>query len=165
MPDTGGVLILDPSDRIEPIIKFRFALTMTGKSGTVNVIGWFTECNGLTIEREPIPYKEGGVNDYVHQLPGRITQSRVTLKRGLADNALWDWFQAGLYDGKVERRNVSIILYNSNLTKKKQWDLDSAFPVKWTGPDFQSDTNQVAVEALELVHHGLSMKDWSNTEA
>jgi phage tail-like protein len=165
MPDTGGVLILDPSDRIEPIVKFRFALTMTGKSGKVNVIGWFTECNGLTIEREPIPYKEGGVNDFEHQLPGRVKQSRVTLKRGLADNSLWDWFQEGLYDGKVERRNVSIILYNSDLTKKKQWDLDSAFPVKWTGPDFQSDTNQVAVETLELVHHGLSMKDWAATEA
>ncbi len=165
MPDTGGVLILDPSDRIEPIVKFRFALTMTGKNGKVDVVGWFTECNGLTIEREPVGYKEGGVNDFEHQFSGRVKQSRVTLKRGLADNALWDWFQEGLYDGKVERRNVSIILYNSDLTKKKQWDLDSACPVKWTGPDFQSDTNQAAVEALELVHHGLSMKDWSNVQA
>jgi phage tail-like protein len=162
MAEDEAVLKLDPVNRVDPVVKFRFALTMTTKGKPVDVLGWFTECSGLTVERESKSYEEGGVNAYVHQLPGRVKQSRITLKRGLADNALWDWFKAGLFDGKVERRNVSIVLYNSNLTMKKQWDLDSAFPVKWTGPDFQSDTNQVAIEAVELVHHGLSMKDWSN---
>lgn len=145
-------------DRIDPVIKFRFAVKI--KDVTV---GWFTECAGLSVERETVSHAEGGINDYVHQLPGRVKQSRITLKRGLADNALWDWFQAGLYDGKVERHNISIILYNSNLTQKKQWDLDNAFPVKWTGPDFQSDSNQTSVETLEIVHHGLKMIDWANT--
>ena len=145
------------TDRVDPVVKFRFSVQI--KDVTV---GWFTDCNGLSLEREIVTQAEGGVNDYTHQLPGRVKQSRLTLKRGFADNALWNWFQQGLYDGKVERHNISIILYNSDLTKKKQWDLDSAYPVKWTGPDFQSDSNQVSVETLELVHHGLKMIDWAN---
>ncbi len=67
-----------------------------------------------------------------------------------------------MYDGKVERRNISIILYNSDLTKKKWWDLENAFPVKWTGPSFASDKADVTVESMEIVHHGLKMNDWAN---
>jgi len=145
------------TDRVDPIVKFRFAI----KIGDATV-GWFTECSGLSIERKTLPRPEGGINDYTHQLPSRVEQSKVTLKRGLADNVLWDWFEKGLYDGKVERHNISIILYNSDLTKKKQWDLDNAYPVKWSGPDFQSDSNQAAIEILELVHHGLKMIDWAS---
>jgi len=144
------------SERVDPVVKFRFSVKIKDA-----VVGWFTDCSGLTVERETVQHPEGGINDYVHQLPGRVKQSRVTLKRGLADNALWDWFEKGLYDGKVERNNITIILYNSDLSKKKQWDLENAYPVKWTGPDFQSDSNQAAVESLEIVHHGLTMRDWA----
>ena len=144
------------SERVDPVVKFRFSVKIKDA-----VVGWFTDCSGLTVERETVQHPEGGINDYVHQLPGRVKQSRVTLKRGLADNALWSWFEKGLYDGKVERNNITIILYNSDLSKKKQWDLESAYPVKWTGPDFQSDSNQATVESLEIVHHGLKMRDWA----
>jgi phage tail-like protein len=144
------------SERVDPVVKFRFSVKIKDA-----VVGWFTDCSGLTVERETLPQSEGGINDYVHQLPGRVKQSRVTLKRGLADNALWDWFEKGLYDGKVERNNITIILYNSDRTKKKQWDLENAYPVKWTGPDFQSDSNQATIESLEIVHHGLTMRDWA----
>jgi len=137
------------NERVEPATGFRFAVKVEGV-----VTGWFVKCSGLTVEREPIPYKEGGVNDYVHQLPGPITQARITLEHGLADNKLWDWFQEGLYDGKVKCRHVSVILYNPDLTQNKQWDLDNAYPLKWTGPDFQSDTDQVAIETLEIASGG-----------
>jgi phage tail-like protein len=145
------------ANRVDPVVKFRFAVQISGVT-----VGWFTECSGLSVERETVSHSEGGTNDYVHQLPGRVKQARVTLKRGLADNALWSWFEKGLYDGKVERHNISIILYNSDLTKKKQWDLEKAYPVKWSGPDFQSDSNQATIETVELVHHGLKMIDWAN---
>jgi phage tail-like protein len=145
------------NERVDPVAKYKFWVEVKDV-----VAAWFTECSGLSVEREAIPQKEGGVNDYVHQLPGRISYSRITLKWGVADNKLWDWFQKGLYDGKVERHNISIILYNADRSKAKRWDLTGAYPVKWTGPDFQSDSNQIAVETLEIVHHGMTMNDWTN---
>jgi phage tail-like protein len=146
------------AERVDPVAGFRFAVEIGGI-----LQGWFTDCGGLNVTRKTETHKEGGVNDYVHQLPAGIEYSNVTLKRGIADNALWDWFQKGLYDGKVERRSVSIILYNQDHTKAKRWNLTDAYPVKWTGPDLKTDSSQAAIETLELVHHGMEMTDWTNT--
>jgi phage tail-like protein len=132
-------------ERVDPIARFRYAVEIEGI-----VAGYFAECGGLTVEREVIPRPEGGVNDYVYQLPGRVSYSRITLKRGIADNVLWNWFQKGLYDGQVERHNVSIILYNVDRTEAKRWSLADAYPVKWTGPDFQADSDQLGIETLEI---------------
>ena len=145
------------TERVDPVSGFRFAVSVQGKE----IKGWFTECSGLTISRKLEPQPEGGVNNFVHQLPGRIEQSRVTLKHGLAGNELWDWFQEGLYDGNVTRKTVTIKLYSTDLKQFREWTLDQAYPVKWTGPTLNSANNEVAIETLELVHHGLQMKDWS----
>jgi phage tail-like protein len=146
-----------PAQRVDPIVGFRFGVEIKGV-----VQGWFTECSGLSIEREVYPHQEGGTNDYEYKLPGRVKYSNITLKRGIADSELWDWFQKGLYDGKVERRDVSIILYSGDRKKAKRWNLTNTYPIKWTGPDFKTEGNQVAIEALEIVHHGLEMTDWTN---
>jgi phage tail-like protein len=132
----------DPADLIA---KFRFGVEIQGV-----VVGWFTECSELSLEREVIPLKEGGVNDYVHQLPSRVSYSAITLKRGLADNVLWDWFQKGLYDGKVELHNVSIVLYGGDRAETRRWNLVDAYPVKWTGPELKGDSDDLAVETLEI---------------
>ena len=141
----------------DPVSGFRFGIEIKGI-----ICGWFTECGGLTVERQVIPHSEGGVNDFVHQLPGRIKYTNVTLKRGVADDVLWDWFQEGLYDGKVKRLPVSIILYDGQRTKAKRWNLRDAYPVKWVGPDLKAESTQVAIESLEIVHHGLEMTGWTD---
>lgn len=137
------------SESSDPVSKYHFVVQIQGLE-----IGWFTECSGLTVERGVIARPEGGVNDYVAQLPGPITYSKITLKRGLADNVLWDWFRTGWYDGKVARRNVTIVLLNPNHTVARHWDMTNAYPVRWIGPNFQSDSAQVGVETLELVSGG-----------
>jgi phage tail-like protein len=143
-------------ERLEPVPVFRFNVEIEGI-----IKGWFEDCGGLSVERTVKTYEEGGVNDYVHQLPGRVKYSNVTLKRGIASNELWGWFREGLYDGKVKRKNVTIILYNGERTKAKRWNLTDAYPVKWTGPDLKTDSNQIAVETLEIVHHGMEMTAWT----
>ena len=143
------VTISDPNSRSDPIPGFGFAVQI-GE----DIKGWFTECSGITVEREVKAYQEGGVNDYVHQLPGRIKQSNITLKHGLADNGLWDWFQKGQYDGQVECRNVSIVLYDTKLTETQRWDLVNVYPIKWTGPSFNSANNEIAVETIEFTYAG-----------
>jgi phage tail-like protein len=150
------VAIVGSAQRADPLLGYGFAILISNK-----VKGWFTECSGLGVEREIKEQIEGGVNDYVHQLPGRVKQQRITLKHGLAGAELWDWFQKGLHDGNVERQNISIVLYSADLKINKWWDVTAAFPVKWTGPSLNSGGNEVSVETLELVHHGLSMQDKS----
>jgi phage tail-like protein len=133
----------------DPLPGYKFVVVFQGAPA-----GWFTECSGLTLERGVITQAEGGVNDYEHQLPGPISYSRLTLKRGLADNILWDWFQQGLYDGKVERRHITVTLLNPDGSEARHWDLTNAYPLRWVGLDFQSDSDQIGVETLELAAGG-----------
>ncbi len=137
------------SDLIDPTPLYNFVVKIQDAE-----VGWFTECSGLTVEREPIPQPEGGVNDYVAQLPGPISYSKLTLKRGLADNVLWQWFAQGLYDGKVERRHVTITLLNPDRTEAHHWDMTNAYPVRWSATELQSESAQVMVETLELASGG-----------
>lgn len=149
----GGAYRRDGHD---PVPGFRFAIEVQGV-----VAGWFTECGGLSVERKVHTYEEGGLNAYVHQLPDRISHSRITLKRGIADPALWQWFAGekdeGLYEGKVAYRNVTIILYGVDHKEAGRWNVANALPVKWNGPEFRTDGDQLAVETLELAHEGFSL--------
>ncbi len=91
--------------RFDPAPEYLFVVELTGI-----IVGLFTECSGIEIKREVKSWREGGVNNYEHQLPGPVSYSTITLKRGLSlSRALWDWFQAGLYDLNVQRINFSII--------------------------------------------------------
>lgn len=133
------------SERVEPNLEFSFAVDLEGI-----VVGWFTECNSLAIERDVISHAEGGVNNYITQLPGPIKWANVTLKHGLAGPELWNWFEQGRYDGQVKHRKVTIILYKVDRTEAWRWELNNAIPTKWTASTFKSDDNQVLLESLEL---------------
>jgi phage tail-like protein len=141
---------------VDPTSVFKFGIEIQGV-----ISGWFTECSGLSVKRGTITHKEGGVNDYVHKLPDRVEQSDITLRRGVAGNELWDWFQEGLYDAKVTKHNVSIILYSNDRAQAKRWNLSDAYPIEWTGPDFKVDSTQVAIETLKIVYHGIEMTAWT----
>ena len=40
----------------------------------------------------------------------------------------------------------------------RSWSFIDAFPIKWTGPNLNAGSNQVATETLEIVHAGLQMQ-------
>ena len=130
---------------LEPTAGYRFGVEIQGL-----VVGWFAECSGLSFERAVLPYEEGGVNDRVHQLPGRIQQTRLSLKRGLADSRLMAWFLEGGQDGGVTRRDISILLLGVDGTEAGRWDLHGVFPLKWQGEGPVAGSDQVAVETIEI---------------
>ena len=122
------------------------------------VVAQFQECSGLRMERTIETLEEGGVNDHLVILPGRNKYSNIILKNGmLTSTELWTWYQEGLYDAKVQRVNFSILLRNVAGDVVKRWNVISGFPVKWEGPQFTSSSNQIAVETIEIAHHGLTM--------
>ena len=89
----------------DPIRNFRFICTFYPLTiGGANA-GWtpsgsigFTSVSGLSISTESIPYREGGYNTTVHQVPGQTTFSPVTFQRGVvlgpeASSPHWDWMK------------------------------------------------------------------------
>lgn len=119
-------------------------------------IGAFTECSLPTLELEVEEVKEGGLNTYVHQLPGRKRASRLTLKNGVGVAAgLMNWYIECMNE-EIERRRVTVILLNNFFAPVMAWHIENCYPIKWTGPQLQSDSNTVAVQTLELACGAIS---------
>lgn len=142
-----------------PAATFRFRVDAGG-----SIVGLFTECSGMQMKREVVQYKEGGVNNFVHMLPGRISYTNVKLLHGLGTRELFDWFVQGIYNGKVETRNVTITLFgwrdgSEALVTLHRWELESAYPVSWSAPALKTGDRQVAIQTIELAHRGLTMPE------
>jgi phage tail-like protein len=145
MPETGT--------RNDPFLAFRFEITLDDLSG-----GGFSECAGLQLETEVQEYVEGGLNTHVRKFPTRTKQVNLTLKRGIVDRALWDWYY-DLTQGRVRFRNGAILVRDpSGGQVVMEWQFRRAFPCKWLGPDLNATQSNVAVETLELCHHGLERR-------
>lgn len=119
------------------------------------VRGGVQSVGGLERTTETEPYREGGVNDHDRQLITKSSQANLVLKRGLLDSWFWDWHE-NVVSGTIERRTVSVILFNEVGDEAWRWICADAFPVKWSGPSLEAASSAVAVETLELVHHGLT---------
>lgn len=80
----------------DPTRNFRFLVTFQPYDGT-NPIGsmnfGFTSVSGLSMAIESIPYREGGMNVTMHQIPGQATFSPITLTRGVhvGNSQAWKW--------------------------------------------------------------------------
>ena len=125
------------------------------------VLGSFQEVSGLSVSADPETFREGGLNQFEHKRPGRMSWPNVTLKRGIVHNdGLLDWFSRTSGDGydkgsdSVPWTSVTISLVTKNGELLRSWVLDRAFPVKWTGPSLAVSSTDVATEELEIAHHG-----------
>ncbi|MCW2607057.1 MAG: hypothetical protein JWO60_1750 [Frankiales bacterium] len=117
----------------------------------------FTECQGLAAEYAVESWTEGGQNEYVHQLPGRISFTPLTLTRYVdgASGGLAAWFSS-VGDVRQRHRTARVSAVDAAGKPVAHWDLTSAFPSKYTGPTFSSTGTTAATESLELVHHGFT---------
>ncbi|HKP52219.1 MAG TPA: phage tail protein [Chloroflexia bacterium] len=119
----------------------------------------FTEITGLSVEVMVQDYEEGGQNDYIHRLPGRVKVSDITLRNGVTtSNEILEWFQK-ILEGKFERRDVTIIMVNQDKTtgRNQKWTFKRALPVKWTGPELKAGQSGAAIQSLQLTHQGLTI--------
>lgn len=57
----------------------------------------------------------------------------------------------------VKRRKVFIKLLDESGQVAMQWQLDNAWPVKISSTDLKSDSNEVAVDTLEIAHEQLTI--------
>lgn len=140
-------------DRKDPYLSYNFLVEIDG----ITRAG-FREASGLDSTQDPVEYREGTDAFTPRKLPGLVKYSNISLKWGITDDQeLLKWRQSAA-DGKVERRNGSIVLLNSEGQEKVRWNFRDAWPTKWTGPSFNATGNEVAIETLELAHEGLTLQ-------
>jgi phage tail-like protein len=143
MPETGA--------RNDPFPAFRFTVRFDDLPP-----GGFSDCTGLQVETEVQDYNEGGLNTFAHKFATRTKQSNITLKRGIVNRTLWNWYY-DLTQGRMRFRNGTIVVHDAaGIEATMEFQIRQAFPVKWIGPDLNAAQSSIAVETLELAHHGLN---------
>lgn len=135
--------------RVDPLRGFRFLVEIDGIAS-----GGFTRVKGLSREVKHEVRREGGVNDYEHKLFTQVSYPALVLERGFALPDLWNWALAAA-DGDIQRKNLWIRLQDEGNERVWAWQVESAFPVKWSASDLDAQSSQVVMESLELAHHGL----------
>ena len=139
--------------RKDPLPAFVFKVTIGGTASA-----FFKSAGGLSFEVEATPIKEGGVNDTTWQVPGSVKWKNITLKRGFsADSDILDWRNQWMA-GKMTRKDVVITQLNSALKEVAKWTAKDGFPMKWELSEYDASKNEVAIETLEIAHHGLKFE-------
>src|SRR5262245_41457605 len=122
----------------------------------------FSKCSGLAGEVSVEEYQEGGENRFAHRFPSRASFPNLVLSQGAGPMPeLWHWFYEYHVTGLVIPRDGTVVLMSTAdgaLAPVRVWAFTRGWPVKLTGPDLDAQCWAVAIEAIEIAHHGLSLK-------
>jgi phage tail-like protein len=189
----------------DPIRNFRFLVTFmklpndvatgatVGGTGTGAIpyipkatLG-FTSVSGLAVTTESIPYREGGYNTTVHQIPGQTSFSPITLQRGVTINTSqnWDWMRLlfKTVEGGTARTTadnfrvdleIAVLSHPIPSTSgganagnatgaatdhvAMRFHVYNAFPNAVAYSDLNAGDNALFVEQMTLVHEGFDVK-------
>ena len=134
-----------------PYGKFRYRVEIDGLDA-----GGFSEVTGFDASIDVMEYREGDMVQTPYKIPGLKKYGNITLRKGLADTTvLYDWITAGI-EGEVERKTLTITLLDQTESPVASWQIINAWPVKYTGPDFNATSSEVAIETLEVAHEGMT---------
>lgn len=175
----------------DPLRNFRFLVTFipqdssnTSLAGLKNVTFGFTSVSGMSVATDSIPYREGGYNTTVHQIPGQTTFTPITLQRGvmLNTNANWEWMRnlfATVSGGTTNRTinqnfrcdlEIEVLSHpiptagtedGGQATKDHtamRFHVYNAWPTAVAYSDLNAGDNALLVEQMSLVHEGFDIK-------
>ncbi len=112
--------------------------------------------SGFDASIDVIEYREGDQVQTPLKVPGLKKYGNITLKQGLVDSdVLYKWMAAGI-EGDVERKTITITLLDITGADAASWQVINAWPTKYTAPDFNATSSEVAVETLEIAHEGMT---------
>ena len=134
-----------------PVGKFRFSVECDGLSME------FSEVTGFDASVDSYEYREGSQKTTPLKVAGLRKYGNITLKRAVSaanSTEFWDWWT--IIDGAdVDRRNLVINLIDNAGEVAAVWEVENAFPIKYTAPDFNATSSEAAMESIELVHEGM----------
>lgn len=138
-----------------PVPGFHFQVEWQGSR-----IG-FTEVSGLSMEVQPIEYREGNNPNY---FPGKMSGmwkfgGTLSLKRGMfrGDNEFAQWL-TNVSLNKPERRTIQVKLLDETHNPIFTWTVFNAFPSKIDQPGLKSTGNEVAIESLDVTYESFTLE-------
>jgi phage tail-like protein len=126
-----------------------------------SAIATFREVSGLNIESQPIEYRHDNQPVFsAIKMPGIKKYGNITLKKGIfkSDNKLTDWLN-GFKMNTLKREPLTIKLMDESGAPTMIWTLANAFITKITGENKDMNSNEIAIESIEIVHEGITISN------
>ena len=127
----------------------------------------FQKCEGLEAETYVYEVEEGGLNHTTRKYRGRTRFPNLILEKGITENeSLFNWFkETCLENKKLERKNGSVVLKDTEGNEVKRWNFYRAFPCRWIGPKLVTNLgSDFAVERIEIAHEGIEVDNDSEPQ-
>jgi phage tail-like protein len=128
----------------------------------------FSEVSGLSIGFETTTYKEsqtesGLAGPRVMNMPAQATSTTISLKKGVVRGgvsvgALYKWINS-VQINQIEKKDIYIRLCDETGAPVISWKLINAFPTKLDAPTFDANSNDVAIESMELMGDGVTIEE------
>jgi phage tail-like protein len=156
MAEAAATPAAAPGGQVDPYRAYNFKLLINGVTN-----GHFTEVSGMEVSIARMAYKDGP-NDSIRFVPGQVDYEPVVLHFGLtASRELWDWTNSAV-QGRVSRRNVSIVLMDAAGTAEVlRWNLLNAWPCRWRGAHLHTLGQEIAIESIALAYERLELESGS----
>ena len=145
-----------------PVYNYR----VTIQSGAESAVISFAQVSGLNLDYQPVTYKHGLsflMGDQI--IPGMRQAINITLKKGLTRQGqyLYEWINHAYHKPFYEKakRDIVIDLCGEKSEPLVRWKVIKALPTKLSMPEFDANSNDVAVESMELVAHNLKVEHFS----
>lgn len=139
-----------------PPVGFRFSVNLHNLLGnSKEVDASFSEVSGISAQLTTEEITEGGENRFKHRLPLQVSYTPLVLKRGVvtADSEFLNWINNTITLGfpeTIELKDLDISLLDDSNNKLITWTFIGAYPIKFDVSGLKSDSNQLAIETIEL---------------
>ena len=159
--------IMNSTGSYYPLTKMNFLVTVDGISGYAA----FSEVTGVDASVDVIEFRQGNAGSLAPvKIPGLVKHGNITLKMGYTRaQAFKTWLQDCVFERRKEaiRHNVTIELIDIVTKDSPQqtvesaadttltWVLKDAWVCKYTGPDLNASTSEVAIESVEIAYEEL----------
>lgn len=149
-------------------IKNRYPLPVYNYKVEINgEIIAFSEVSGLSKSFETTTYKESktdqpGSGPEIMYMPGQIQPINITLKKGYVRTknlpVFYDWINSTRIN-QIEKKDIKVRLTDEEGNAVVTWSVVNAFPTKLDAPSFDANSNDIAIESLELMADNLFMEE------
>lgn len=150
-----------------PLTKMNFLVSVDEVSG----VAAFSEVTGIDSTVDVIEFRQGNSHSLAPvKIQGLVKHGNITLKMGYTrDQDFKNWVIACVSErrGETPRRNVTIEMIDINAgapqtrvdspSSSLVWVLSNAWVAKYTGPDLNASTSEVAMETVEIAYEELTI--------
>ena len=126
------------------------------------VVVSFAEVSGLSVEYEPVTYKHGLSYLMGNKIiPGMRQPIKLSMKKGIvkSNDYLPKWIHktyTNPFYGNA-KRDIVIDLCDEKGEAVIRWKVQRALPTQLDAPTFDANSNDVAIESMEFIAHGIEV--------